>query len=412
MRVAILVGSFPRISETFILDQITGLIGMGMDVDIIAVWEPEKSEETHLEVERYNLLRRTYYLHRRNETRLKKYFRNLRLFLKFFLSSPIKALKLVSFPLYGRLAINGTLLRLYELCKERNYHIIHAHFGPNGIIAGIVKEVTGIESKIVVAFHGYDMTSYIKKHGKKVYKRLFKIVDLCLPISNYWKKRLIKLGCPKSKVLVHRMGIKPELFSYGEKKLPKREKYIFLTVARLVEKKGIPYALEAMKILKERGFHFTYMIVGDGPLKEFLINYAGCLGIDEAVQFKGARTREEVITLYKKAHIFILPSAVDKEGNAEGIPVVLMEALASGLPVVASNLTGIPEIIINGETGFLVPQKNGRAIAEKIIYVMKHPKVYKKIQSLGRTLVEKEYNVHIQNEKLVKYIYPRFFKRQ
>ena len=127
---------------------------------------------------------------------------------------------------------------IYELFPflNKEFDILYCHFGPNGILGSHLKEI-GLDGKLITTFHGYDMTSYIISNGKKVYNNLFINGDLFLPISSYWKRRLIKLGCSEEKIIVHRMGICLEKFKYSEKIIQPGETIKILTVGRLVEKK-------------------------------------------------------------------------------------------------------------------------------------------------------------------------------
>ncbi len=125
------------------------------------------------------------------------------------------------------------------------------------------------------------------------------------------------------------------------------------------------------------------------------------LHIKGYVKFLGAVEQNEVPRLYQKAHIFILPSITADNGDQEGIPVVLMEAQATGLPIISTYHTGIPEVVVDGKSGFLVPEKNVDALAEKLEYLIEHPEIWPNMGQYGRKFVEEHYDINKLNQKLV-----------
>jgi len=125
------------------------------------------------------------------------------------------------------------------------------------------------------------------------------------------------------------------------------------------------------------------------------------LNIGNKVRLLGWKQQEEIIELMKNTDIVIAPSVVSEDGDEEGIPVVLMEALAQGMPVLSTQHSGIPELVQDGESGFLVPERNVNALAEKLAYLVKHPEIWSAMGQAGREYVEKCYNIDTLNDKLV-----------
>ena len=407
INVAFIVHVFPKLSETFILNQITGLIDLGCNIDIFAL-ESSNEDKIHEDVINYNLLNKVYYFYIPNNgiQRLKRfiYYSSI-----IFLRSPIK---------FWRFFHNVNTYTIYNLINKllysfpfllKRYDIVHCHFGTLGKIFCFLKDIFKNDIKLITSFHGFDISTIVKRYGVTYYSDLFNKADLFLPISNYWKFKLINLGCPSEKIMVHRMGININKFSFFPRKKDANTIKV-LSVCRLVEKKGIEYAIKAINLVKHRFSDINYLIVGDGPLKNNLQRLVMNLNLSDKVIFLGPKTSDEVQRLMQESHIFLLPSVTSQSGDMEGIPVVLMEALATGLPVISTRHSGIPELIIDGESGFLVPEKNVEAIAEKLEYLIMHPEIWPEMGRKGRELVEQNFDIKKLNQNLIN-IYYSLLKR-
>jgi len=400
MRIAFIVSKFPALSQTFILNQITGLIDRGHEVDIYAV-QSDNNPRMHPDVTKYNLLQHTYYFRKLPASGLQRKIEITGLVLRYFYKKPGSLLKTRMLSGRGKGSILKILCIGFPFLDKKPYDIIHCHFGPNGILGVTLKEMGVFEGKVVTVFHGYDISSYLRKHGHAVYKSLFMRGDMFLPVSERWKNRLIELGCREQKIVVHRMGIDTSKFCYLPRKQGKDGKVRLLTIARLIEKKGVQYAVQAVADVLKRYSNIEYNIVGDGPVKNTLEDLIEGLNIGNNVKLLGWRQQEEIIELMKNTDILIAPSVVSEDGDEEGIPVVLMEALAQGMPVLSTQHSGIPELVQDGESGFLVPERNVNALAEKLAYLVKHPEIWSAMGQAGREYVGKCYNIDTLNDKLV-----------
>ena len=400
MRIAFIVSTFPALSQTFILNQITGLIDRGHTVDIYAV-QSDNNPRMHPDVIKYNLLQHTYYFRKLPAGGLQRKVKITGLILKYFYKKPRCLLK--TRLLSGR--VKGSILKIlcigFPFLDKKPYDIIHCHFGPNGILGATLKEIGVFEGKLVTVFHGYDISSYLRKHGHAVYNSLFMKGDMFLPISERWKNRLIELGCSEQKIVVHRMGIDTGKFCYLPRKPGKDGKVRLLTVARLIEKKGVQYAVQAVADVLKRYSNIEYNIVGDGPAKNTLEGLIEELNVGNNVKLLGWRHQEEIIELMKHTDVFIAPSVVGGDGDEEGIPVVLMEALAQGMPVLSTQHSGIPELVQDGESGFLVPERNVEALADKLEFLIKHPEIWSEMGRKGRKHVERYFDIDNLNNRLV-----------
>ena len=209
MKVAFIVPEFPSLSQTFVLNQITGLIDRGIEVDIFAN-VARGGSKIHEDVKRYNLLDRTCYhgkIYQGMPTnKLPRAIKALRYVLKYILKNPLAILRSLNIFKYGRKAASFNLLfQIIPFLNKGPYDIFHCHFGPCGNLAVLLKELGAISGKIITAFHGYDLSTYLKGKETHVYERLFKKGDLFLPISRRWQEKLIELGCKQDKIVVYRM---------------------------------------------------------------------------------------------------------------------------------------------------------------------------------------------------------------
>ena len=396
MKIAFIVGRFPTLQETFVLNQITGLLDKGYDVKVFATFNPFE-KKIHKDVIKYNLIDKCrYYMHPNIFILVVSaiFLIITNLYKRRF--SILKSLNIFN---YGMDALSLRLLYLYVLFMDKRYDVIHCHFGTYGILGAYLKKI-GIKGKLITTFHGFDLSSFIMKDGKKKYKVLFQYGDIFLPISEYWKKELIELGCSKDKIIVHRMGIDLNKFTFVERKIAPGNLINILTVGRLVEKKGHEYSIKAIGKVISKHKNLKYIIAGNGPLIDELKLLTIKLGLIENIKFLGSVDQSEVIKLYQQAHLFILSSVTAKNGNKEGIPVVLMEAAASGLPVISTYHSGIPELVIDGETGLLAPEKNVDILAEKIGYLIEHPEIWIRMGRKGMKVVKHEYNIKELNKNL------------
>ncbi|MBF0485418.1 MAG: glycosyltransferase [Candidatus Omnitrophica bacterium] len=402
MRVAFIVGKFPSLSETFILNQMTGLLDQGHMVRIFA-GERSSDVMTHEDVIRSGLLQHTRYY---CDVPRSLFIRYLSFPWHFFLNiwrAPGVILKSLNVFRFGKEAASLELFfKALVFLDIRDYDVILCHFGHNGLEGLRMKEIGALQGKLVTAFHTRDITSFIWKDGRNTYKKLFEESAMILPVSRYAKGKLIELGCPEQKINIHHMGVDLSQFDIITRRkfgsLPMK----FLSVAYLVEKKGIRYALEALALLMKEGIVWEYTIIGDGPLRSELGSLTRSLGIVPRVRFMGWQDSGAVRRALKDSDVFLAPSIKAENGDEEGIPVVLMEAMATRVPVITTPTGSIRELVEDGKTGFLVPEKNAKALAQKIVYLYKNPKAVDIVSASGRSLIEQEYNVETLNKILVK----------
>jgi colanic acid/amylovoran biosynthesis glycosyltransferase len=396
MKIAFIVDQFPAISETFIMNQITGLIDSGHEVNIFAD-SSRQEDKVHQQVYEYQLLRRTYYFNK-TKTKRPRLLRLILFLLRNFYKNPWKITR--SFIVAKRLKI-GRLRACYYMVPflGKSFEIAHCQYGTNGLIGIFLKEIN-IVGKVVVTFHGYDLGPSVKRKPD-MYDLVFKKADIITANSEYTKKKLINIGCIPDKIKILKMGIAIGEYPFSERKLIDNSKVRILTVARLVEKKGLEYSIKAVVKLLGKGYNVQYIIAGDGPFKRHLENLISELKADGQIKLLGWREASEVKRLYGRAHIFVLSSISVQDGMDEAQGLVVQEAQAMGLPVVATRLGGLPEGLLDGLSGLLVPERDVDTLAERLEYLIEHPELWYKMGKAGRQFVEEHFDIRKQNERLV-----------
>ena len=187
---------------------------------------------------------------------------------------------------------------------------------------------------------------------------------------------------------------------YRRREVSAAPKPVILSVGQLRERKGYPYLIEACRILREQGFDFECRIVGEGPLYEELDNQIQDLGLENHVLLYGALPEEEVINQYEQATIFTLPAILGKDGDRDGIPNVILEAMAMEIPVVSTDHSGIPEVVEDHVNGLLVPPGDPDTLAQALSRLLRSPDLRKRMGQKGRQTVLAKFDPH-KNARLL-----------
>jgi colanic acid/amylovoran biosynthesis glycosyltransferase len=384
LRVAFAVSFFPSTSQTFILRQITGLLDLGHDVRILAERRPQGQAIAHPAVRDYGLEEKVTYVHADGHARGAL----VGVLGKLLLENP-GSLGLMrrdrAAPHGGRRVM---LSRLKGLLDGSRPDVLHCHFGNVGLRYAEPGSHLGIPH--IVSFYGWDCSGLPRKRGQGLYEPLFRKVDRVTVLSDSMSERLVQLGCPAGVIRKHHLGVDPSEYSHRDRVAPPAGQPVrLLTVGRLVEKKGLRYCLEALaKVVRSpqgaaRGLR--YDIIGDGPLRGDLEAQTSELGLDDY------------------AHIFLLSSATAEDGDEEGTPTVLLEASSTGLPVISTWHSGIPETVLDGETGFLVPERDAGALAERLCDLLDHPELWVTMGRNGRRHVEASFDIRTLARDLVQH---------
>jgi len=311
----------------------------------------------------------------------------------------------------GRMALAGigwqmitrSVKPYLRLLGERRPALIHAHFGIDGVYALPLARRLGIP--LVTTFHGYDATlstaALLSSPAWANYPlfrhQLAQQGDLFLCASSFIRDRVLAMGFPEARTRVHYIG---EDYRSIRLRDPGEETPTILHVARLVELKGTKYLIRAFAELVRQRHDVQLVIIGDGPLRASLQALTKSLGLENNVRFLGAQPHDEVLAWMRKAAMLVLPSIRTATGRTEGLGMVLLEAAATGVPVIGSRIGGIPEIVIDGRTGCLVADRDPGTLVECITKMLEDPARRRRMGEAARTLVERQFDLRAQTEIL------------
>jgi colanic acid/amylovoran biosynthesis glycosyltransferase len=401
MRIAFIVHEFPVFSETFLLEQIVGLLDRGCEVDIYA-HQLLADHSPHRLLDAYDLRSRARQLTAPDlPSRSAKISRGLRDLVLGVLSDPralAKAMNPFRFGV-GSLTLRS-FYRVAPFLARNHYDLVHCHFGPNGLVGVQLRQMGLLPAPIVTQFHGFDASSFVREKGSDVYRVLFNAGQLFLCVSERIRERLIALGCPASKLRIHHAGVDLGAMTFHPRPFAPNGVVRILTVGRLVEKKGIEFGLRAIADLLRGGSKVEYTIAGAGPEESTLRQLCRTFQIESAVTFTGSIPHDRVVALLNDADVMLAPSVTASDGNEEGIPVVLMEALATGLPVVSTFHAGIPELVTHGVTGLLSRERDAQGFANQIRYLMANSEMRERMIRAGRLAVEHGFDNDKINSRL------------
>ncbi len=273
---------------------------------------------------------------------------------------------------------------------------IHAHFAGGNttcamIIAGLLKKD--------FSFIAHAIDLFVMEKARTLRDKI-REAKFVLTVSAYHRRFMIEKTKTKypEKILVCKGGVLVDDFPL--RTYEKRDRPVVLTVSRFVEKKGLFHLLEAYKILQEEQERFQGLIIGQGPLAALLEERLKEYGLDESVRLLSFQGQEEIRDHYKEADVFVLPCIRAANGDQDGMPYVLVEAMACGLPVVSTYLSGIPELVRDGETGFLVEPGDSRALARVLRTLLRDDALRKKVGLAAREHILKKHDLNRNIELL------------
>lgn len=405
LRVAYIMSRFPKLTETFVMNEI---VAMKREVQAVEIYPliKERGDVVHdtaaqladeayytpflsLKIARENIraMRRQGPVYRRTLRDLVRETRGNRRFL------------------LAGLALYPKAVYLAARFKERGIDHIHAHFATHPATAAfIISRFTGIPYSFTG--HGSDLHRFQDMLCLKVqeaafvvaisqYNRQF-IIDHCGPQAGE-KIRVIHCGVDLQEFSADsgQNGSSPSAPSPQAPPPPQQaaQRPVILCIGTLHEVKGQRYLLEALALLKEDGLLVQGHFVGDGPDRAMLETLAQQLGIGDQITFFGPRSRRQVVAHLQEATMLVTPSVPSSDGRREGIPVVLIEAMASGVPVVASRLSGIPELVRDGQTGLLADAGDAQQIAAAVRRFVDDPALARRLSEQARAYVDQAFNL-------------------
>jgi colanic acid/amylovoran biosynthesis glycosyltransferase len=390
LRIGYLLSQFPVVSQTFIYDEIRRSAALGADIRIISLAPPQDGIEREM-LTREGVPPVTFVSNaagRRGQVRdyctagLKAASRHPGAVFSpgNVLSDTVKAL-----------AVSATARDILD-----NIDILHCHFGQIGVIGAILKRNRLTRAKLLTTFLGNDLSSVVELRGQAYYKGLLQQGDLFLPISDCWSQRLQALGCDAGRIRVHHVGTDCSQIAFAPRQREAGEPVRLISVGRLVEKKGHEFSLQALAALKGRrpDLPLQFDIVGTGPQEAGLKQLAATLGLLDITHFHGALPHGRTLELLNQAHVFLLPSVTAADGDMEGIPVALMEAMAKGLPIISTRHSGIPELVQHERSGLLVAERDVPGLSAALETMIEASDAWPEMGRAGRDWVVAEFDMN------------------
>jgi colanic acid/amylovoran biosynthesis glycosyltransferase len=291
------------------------------------------------------------------------------------------------------------LRELLSVLSETRARLLHIYFGH--IAVHLLPLIRAWKNPSIVSFHGADvMVDMNKPAYREATLQMLDAVTLILVRSESLRRAVTDLGCDPEKIEIQRTGIPLQEFPFRERAVPKNDEWRFMQAGRLIEKKGLPVTLRAFSTFLKQHPNARLTIAGEGPLLPELQKFARELGVTDRVSFKGFISQEKLREIYYRSQIFLHPSQTGQDGNQEGIPNSMLEAMATGLPVFATEHGGIPEAIDNGVSGVLVPERDDEALARALLNAAQDPGLLWRIGHEGSSAVRKNFDLCTQAQRL------------
>ena len=388
------VSQYPAISHTFILGEVNGLLAEGMHVQVASINQPDRPYEKLTEVEQQAYQTTTFV----KSSLIKKF---PLYFVKALALSPVGFFKslwsaLQTGFIHPKLFANQIAYWLEsmvvaDMLRKANSQHLHAHFSTQGCtVAMLAATMTGTNFSFTV--HGPDEFYNVNEYRLT---EKFSQAKFIVCISDFARSQVMKFtefdDWPK--LHINNLGVDSNLF---RPEIKNNVRPILLCVGRLVNAKGQGVLVDAAKILTARNIDFEIHFVGDGPDRKALENFVALNNLGDQVKFIGKVNHDQVQVLQREADIFVLPSF------AEGIPIVLMEAMASGTPCVTTHITGIPELFTHNKDGLLVRPGNATMLADALQSLIEDNALRQKIAEEALNTVREKWCIHKSNQRLAR----------
>jgi colanic acid/amylovoran biosynthesis glycosyltransferase len=296
----------------------------------------------------------------------------------------------------------GEVSALIRVLDDARARLLHIYFGH--IAVHLLPLIRVWKKPSVVSFHGADVMVDLEKPAfRAATKEMLDAVRLVLVRSESLERALIELGCPTEKIRIQRTGIPVDELPFRARVWPGDGAWKFVQACRLIEKKGLQTSLLAFAKFVARYPQSSFTIAGDGPLQAELKARARELGLGDKVSFPGFVSQTELRALFYGSHVFLHPSERGADGNQEGVPNSMLEAMASGLPVFATEHGGIPEAIEHGVSGILVREGDHDALAHALLEAVAQPDQLAALARSGAEAVRQNFAQDAQTRKLEDY---------
>ena len=393
--VAYVVSTWPRLSQTFVLNEVLALEKKGLPVRIFSVKDPG-GEPVHASVSQVRAS--VTYLSLKGRRRpvwvanLDLAWRQPRCYFRGLL----EAARYRSFGVLRHFLQAAYLAAL--LRREPAVHL-HAHFATApALVAMFASQLSG--TPYTFTAHARDI--YVDTRPELLRKQMHH-ASAVVTVSEYNRRHLLQQLNPATpgKVVCIYNGIDPSQFPFRWPRAGDPGPPVILSVARLVEKKGLEDLIDAAAILRAQGLSFRVEIIGAGPLWSALQVRIVRHGLEGIVTLMGAQPQEIVRQAYDRAALFVLPCVITADGDRDGIPTVLLEAMLSGVPVVSTPVSGVPELIESDSSGVLVTPNNARILAHTLAKLIGDPCLRDRLARSARTRVESEFSIERSSSQLL-----------
>jgi colanic acid/amylovoran biosynthesis glycosyltransferase len=289
--------------------------------------------------------------------------------------------------------------RILAALESARAQVLHIYFGHIGVHLLPLLEICPLP--VVVSFHGADAQVDLEKPiHRALMERMQERATLLLVRSESLGARLKTLGAPAEKIRIHRAGIPLEQIAFRQREAPRDGAWHCAQACRLIEKKGLHTSLRAFAEFARRFPQARFTIAGEGPQREELESAAARLGIAKRVEFPGFLSQEKLHALYAGSHFFLHPSELGADGDQEGVPNSMLEAMAGGLPVVATMHGGIPEAVEHGVSGLLTPERDFAALADSLFTLADDPARYGRMSAAAAARAAARFDLSVQSRVL------------
>jgi glycosyltransferase involved in cell wall biosynthesis len=387
MKIGYVIKSYPRLSQTFIVNELLAHERAGLPLEIFSL-RPPKDEPRHASVERVKAP--VNYIPGPAATGAE------------FWETVCQAGAAVPgfWPRLGGVAGEPVAevfqaVTLARLVGERGITHLHAHFGN---VATSVARIASALAGIRYSFTAHARDIFHQKVVPQELRRKLADAGAVVTVSEYNLAFLHEhYGAAAKRVRRVYNGLDMADFAYAD---PVGRPAVIISVGRLVEKKGFPVLVEACGELARRGVEFRCELVGDGPLEPVLAARINALGLGNRVRLLGLRRQEEVKGLVQGAAVMAAPCVVGEDGDMDGLPTVILEAMALGTPCVGTDVTGIPEVLRDDETGLMVSQQAVGSLADALERLLRDENLRVRLARSARELVEREFDIHRNAERI------------
>ena len=412
MKIAFFVNAFPMMSEAFIANSAAALIDQGHSVDIYGIGNVIPTGLSVKSVEKHHLEQRAVNMHW-PKSRLARVAGLPGAIDTIVRKNGVAALGRLRPNVYRRSMRDLTAFyQVGAFGGDKEYDILHCQFAT--LAEGVIKHRKAgfLKGNIVVNFRGYDISETVAAIGPNVYDHVWPEASGYIANCDHFRSKAIELGCPKDRIDVIGSGIRLENFPFEPASHREDDDVRFLMVGRLIERKGFQVALRALaEFSRLTATSIKVDIVGDGVMRAGLEALAKDLGISASVQFHGARTHSEIADYLRRSDVFLAPSMTSARGGQDAPVNTLKEAMALGRPVVGTIHGGIPELVIEGETGVLAAENDVDSLCKAISRIVGQRDNWPQLVRRARAKVEEMYDLNRVTQKLVTF-YERTIARE